>query len=148
MSFPRSGRASIPAALQTIVCAVALAFCGAAAQAQSLTEVIDAARGYDANYLGTRSNADAVRYRYEQSLALHRPNTSARLVPGPSTTTCARRTAPKFGDPISTKSDIGTANLVASQSIYNRQNELQIDEAQKAIDVTRNYPNSAGRTGP
>ena len=79
MSFPRSGPAPLPPALKPIAWALALAFCGATAQAQSLTEVVDAARTYDATYLGARSNADAVHYRYDQSLALHRDRKSTRL---------------------------------------------------------------------
>ena len=58
MSITRPGLASMSPAIKPIVGALLLAFGAAGAQAQSLTEVVQAARGVDATYLGARANAD------------------------------------------------------------------------------------------
>ena len=78
MSFSHAYLASMSPAPRPLGWVLALAFCGAAAHAQSLPEIVDTARTYDATYLGARSMADAARYRYEQARALHMP--SANLV--------------------------------------------------------------------
>ena len=65
MFISRTGLVS----LTPLVGALALAFGTVGAQAQSLSEVVQAARGVDATYLGARSSADAAHYRYEQSRA-------------------------------------------------------------------------------
>jgi hypothetical protein len=78
----RSKLRSVPRRLALFECALALALAltvlATPVGAQSLSEVVEAARGYDATYLGTRSATDAARYRYDQALALHLP--SANLV--------------------------------------------------------------------
>jgi outer membrane protein len=115
--------------------ALALAVGAGAAQAQSLAEMVDAARGVDAAYLGARANEDAVRYRHEQALALHRPSVNAQLQ--------AQRTdqrAPYLaseGGAVASHSDVGTASVSASQTIFNRQNDLSIDEAAKQDEIAR-----------
>ena len=79
MSFSRAGLASMSPALKPLVGALVLAFGAAGAQAQSLTEVVNAARSYDATYLGARSSADAAHYRYEQSRAAHLPTANLQI---------------------------------------------------------------------
>ena len=54
MSITRPGLASMSPAVRPIVGALLLAFGAAGAQAQSLTEVVQAARSVDATYLGAR----------------------------------------------------------------------------------------------
>ena len=54
--------------------AAALALAAGAAQAQSLQELYDAARVYDATYLAARATADSAQYRYGQAQALARPS--------------------------------------------------------------------------
>ncbi len=133
MSFPRTGQAPMTAAMKPLVWALALAFCGAAAQAQSLTEVVDAARSYDATFLGARSNADAVRYRYDQALALHRPTINAQVQGQRNDTRTPYAVAE--GGVGSDKSDLGNAGITASQQIFNRANDLSIDEAEKQVAI-------------
>ena len=149
MSISRAGLASMSPALTPLVGALVLAFGAAGAQAQSLTEVVQAARSVDATYLGARSNADAAHYRYEQSRAAHLP--SANLVvqggrQGQTQPTIVTVAAPTASNPdniatvpatetTATKSIGATVN--ASQTIYNRQNDLQIDQAQKLEDVAQ-----------
>ncbi|MET0384055.1 MAG: TolC family outer membrane protein, partial [Burkholderiaceae bacterium] len=133
MPLPRS--TSTSPARTPLVWALVLASGSAAVQAQNLSEVVDAARGYDATYLGARSNADAARYRYEQTLALHRP--SANLAVQLQRTDSHTPYAVAEGGLAATKSDIGTATVSAQQTLFNRQNSLQIDEAQKAVDASQ-----------
>ena len=58
--------------LQPLAVAAGLLLAGAA-QAQSLQELYDAARGYDATYLAVRATADAAAARAAQAEALLRP---------------------------------------------------------------------------
>jgi outer membrane protein len=95
--------------------------------------VVDAARGYDAAYLGARANADAVHYRYEQALALHRPTVSAQ-VQGQYNDSHTPYLAAQ-GGATAAKSDTATAGLQASQTLFNRQNDFSIDEAEKQIAI-------------
>src|SRR6218665_1907149 len=59
--------------LQPLALAACLLLAGAA-QAQSLQELYDAARGYDATFLSTRANADAAAARAAQAESLTRPS--------------------------------------------------------------------------
>jgi outer membrane protein len=137
MSFSRAGLASMSPAVKPLVWALALAFCGGAVQAQSLTEVVNAARSYDATYLGVRSSADAAHYRYEQSRAAHLP--SANLVVQGGRQNSESPTIGSDGTVISEKVHVnsGGATVNASQTLFNRQNDLTIDQAEKQEDVAR-----------
>ncbi len=132
MSFPR---ASLSHAAKPLAWALALAFCGSAVQAQSLSEVVDAARSYDATYLGARASLDAAHYRYEQSRSNHLP--AANLVVSgarqnsDSPTILAANSVGQEKVHVNT----GGATVNASQTLFNRQNDLSIDEAQKQEDI-------------
>src|SRR6201989_1457204 len=87
MSISRAGLAAKSPATRPLVVALVLA-CGAAgAQAQSLSEVVQAARSVDAAYLGARSNADAAHWRFEQSRAAHLPTANLQAQGGRQTST-------------------------------------------------------------
>jgi len=131
MTFPRAGLASLSPALKPLAWALALAFCGVGAQAQSLTEVVDAARTYDAAYLGARSSAEAAEARYGQARSLHLP--SANLSVGGSRNV---NNTP-YTEPSSSSTDAANATIGAAQTLFNRQNDLQIDQAQRLVDVAR-----------
>ncbi len=137
MSFSRAGLASMSPAVKPLVWALALAFCGGAVQAQSLSEVVDAARGYDATYVGARSSADAAHYRYEQARALHLP--AANLVVQGGRQNSESPTTTGTGAVVSENVHVnsGGATLNASQTIFNRQNDLSIDQAQKLEDAAQ-----------
>ncbi len=150
MSFPRAGFASMSTAVMPLAWAVALALCGSAAQAQSLTEVVNAARGYDATYLGARASADAAHYRYEQSRAAHLPSAGLELQAGRSgqrspTVVSAEAPGSTASAPVFTSVNTtqgvyvnsAGATLTASQTIFNRQNDLAIDQAEKLEDLAR-----------
>ena len=133
MPISRAGLAP----MTPIVAALVLAFGAAASQAQSLSEVVQAARGVDAAYLGARSNADAAHYRYEQARSAHLPTAGLQVQ--------AARDSSTSPTPISTTAIInqtskttslgGTVN--AQQNIFNRQNDLTIDQAQKNEDIAQ-----------
>ena len=140
MSFSRAGLASMSPALTPLVGALLLAFGAAGAQAQSLTEVVQAARTVDATYLGARSNADAVHYRYEQSRSVHLPTAGLQVQAGRSDAT-----APTIGgngtgtaviDETQKTTSLG-ATVNAQQNLFNRANDLTIDQAQKNEQIAQ-----------
>ena len=140
MSFLRAGLASMSQALTPLAGALVLAFGAAGAQAQSLSEVVQAARGYDATYLGARSNADAVHYRYEQARSVHLPTAGLQVQAGRSDAT-----APTLGgtgtqvtviDETQKTTSVG-ATVNAQQNLYNRANDLSIDQAQKNEEIAQ-----------
>lgn len=61
------------AGLTPLALALALGFAASAAQAQSLRELYEAARGYDATYLSARALADSAQYRADRSPSAGRP---------------------------------------------------------------------------
>jgi len=142
MSFSRAGLASISPALRPLVAALVLAFGAAGAQAQSLSEVVQAARSVDATYLGARSSADAAHYRYEQSRAAYLPQAGLQVQAGRQNST-----SPTVGfDPTTGAPDITSetvkvtslgATVNASQNIFNRQNDLSTDQARKLEDTAQ-----------
>ena len=137
MSIPR---ATSPA-LRPLVGALVLAFGATGAQAQSLSEVVQAARSNDATYLGARSSADAAHYRYEQARSAHLPSANVQVQAGRQTSTqptvigVADPTDPTKIEEVNTTEKTSTnqigATLNAQQTIYNRQNDLSIDQARK-----------------
>ena len=140
MSFLRAGLASMSQAFTPLAGALVLAFGAAGAQAQSLSEVVQAARGYDATYLGARSNADAVHYRYEQTRSVHLPTAGLQVQAGRSDAT-----APTLGgtgtqvaviDETQKTTSVG-ATVNAQQNLYNRANDLSIDQAQKNEEIAQ-----------
>jgi len=139
--------ASMSLPLKPLVGALVLAFGAAGAQAQSLSEVVQAARSVDATYLGARSNADAAHWRYEQSRAAHLPTANVQVQVARQTST--QPTVIGEADPAdptkiieATTTEKSTANSIgptfnAQQTIYNRQNDLLIDQAQKNEDFAQ-----------
>jgi len=118
---------SAPAALALALC---LAF-GASAHAQSLQEVYEAARGYDASYLAARALLESAQYRTEQARALNRPSVGLQ-VQG------ARTTADTpYSSTRSTDTNSVSAGLSASQSLYNKANSATIDQAEKSLAISR-----------
>jgi outer membrane protein len=98
------------------------------AQAQSLQELYDTARGYDATYLAARALADSAQYNAAQAHALRRPAVDATL--GASRDTSDTRA----GDfTINSRS----ANLNASQSLFNRANDATISQADLGVEAAK-----------
>ena len=125
-----------PAAL-AVACALALL--PAWASAQSLRELYDAARAYDATYLAARAQADSAQYRAAQADALNRPNVglvanAARTdVDVPSTVTGPNRTPIPLtsGHFFNNRVD---ATVSAIQPLYNRSNDATIAQAQRGLE--------------
>jgi outer membrane protein len=119
---PRTAR------LAPLALGLALALGSAGARAQSLFELYEAARGFDATYLAARALADSVVYRAEQVHALRRPtlglsasaSRDARETPGSDTT-----------------SRSASVGLAAGQSLFNRQNDASIAQADKGVEAAK-----------
>jgi outer membrane protein len=98
------------------------------AYAQSLQELYDTARGYDASYLAARALADSAQYRAEQAHALRRPKVDGAL--------SYNRTTNET--PLSEASSRGPgASLTARQSLFNRANDADISKADLSVDSAK-----------
>ena len=114
--------------LQPLAAAACLLLAGVA-QAQSLQELYDAARGYDATYLATRSAADAAAARAAQAEALTRPSLGLS-----ASGTQARSEPPTTSGVNSTTL---TAGLQGKYSVFNAANAPTIDKARRAYAVAQ-----------
>lgn len=114
--------------LQPLALAAGLLLAGAA-QAQSLQELYDAARSYDATYLSTRAAADAAAARAAQAEALTRPTLGLG-----ASGTLARSDPPTTG---AVNSTTLAANLQGRYSVYNAANAPTIDKARRAYAVAQ-----------
>jgi outer membrane protein len=140
MSFSRAGLASMSPAFTPLVGALVLAFGAAGAQAQSLTEVVQAARTVDATYLGARSSADAAHYRYEQARSVHLPTAGLQVQAGRNDATAPTVGGDGTGAAVIEQTQKTTslgASVSAQQNLFNRANDLTIDQAQKNEDIAQ-----------
>ncbi|MBA4216853.1 MAG: TolC family outer membrane protein [Roseateles sp.] len=96
------------------------------AQAQSLQDLYDAARGYDATYLASKAAADAAAARTAQAEALLRPTLGLSV-----TGTQARTEPPSGPGPSSINSTTLAAGLQGKYSVYNAANTPTIDKARR-----------------
>mgnify|MGYP001206647442 CR=1 FL=1 len=126
---PRSANLRAPRALRPMAVALAIGLAGAAAQAQSLKELYEAARAYDATYLAARAQADSAQYKAAQSDALRQPGVS---LGGTATTT---RTEPVVGPSLTTNNQ--KVELSAKQPLFNRSNSATIEQARRSLDVAK-----------
>jgi outer membrane protein len=104
-------------------------------RAQSLQEVYEAARAYDATYLAARALADSAQYRTEQSRALKRPSVA---VAGSATRAEVDPPSSTFnpgGRSLGTTSVGATVN--ARQPLFNRANDATVDQAEKSLAVAQ-----------
>jgi outer membrane protein len=93
--------------------------------AQSLQELYDAARGFDATYLAAKANAQSAEYRAAQSDALARPSLAAQASAGTS------QTNPPGIGPKGTNT-LG-ASLNGKYALFNRANNATIEQARKSL---------------
>ena len=138
MSIP--GLAPMSSALRPLAGALALAFGAVGAQAQSLSEVVQAARSVDATYLGARSSADAAHYRYEQARSAHLPTAGLQVQAAHNDSNSPQLGVTASG-PTAIKETVKTnslgASLTAQQNIFNRANDISIDQAQKNEEIAQ-----------
>ena len=100
------------------------------ARAQSLQELYEAARGYDASYLSARALLDSSKYRVDQVNALRLPSVGLGVSGSRSTSD-----TPASNTQNSTTNAIG-ATLSGRQSLFNRANGVTISQAQKSLEVS------------
>ena len=117
------------------LCTLAIAVAGALflasspAQAQSLLDLLESARAYDATYLAARAQADAALPRAAQSLALRRPSaTLGAAVSGSQLDTVA-------GGGVS--STLSQLSVQARQPLFNRAADASIAQAQAQGDAAK-----------
>lgn len=137
MPLAPARRRLLPA--RRLVAAASLALLSPWAGAQSLRELYEAARAYDATYLAARAQADSAQYKAAQAEALNRPNVGL--------TANATRTDAQVPDTVLAgvtrfpgtgghkySSRVDTA-VNASKPLVNRSNDAQIAQAQRALEV-------------
>lgn len=101
-----------------------------AAQAQSLVQLYEAARGYDASYLAARSQAEANRAQAAQARAGLLPEVGL----GAGANWTRRDTSVPLLDGSGTNQNV---TLSASQPLYRPANRLANEQAQLSLDVTQ-----------
>jgi outer membrane protein len=111
--------------------AIALGAAAGTARAQSLQELYDAARGYDATYLSARATLDAAQYKLDQVYALRRPSVGLAL----SGSHSLSRT-PDASTQSANTTAYG-ATVSGSQTLFNRANDKTIAQGEKALEVSR-----------
>lgn len=116
---------------RTLALAASLAFGGTqVAQAQSLLELFEAARGYDATYLAARSQYDANLAQAAQARAGLLPEVGL----GAGANWSRRDSSNNLLDGTSNTQNV---TLSASQPLYRPGNRLAYEQAQRTIDIAR-----------
>lgn len=99
-----------------------------AAWAQSLVDLYQAARAYDATYLAARALAESAQYGAEQVEALRRPNASLD----------ASVQRNDLDTPIgSRESDSRRLGVSGRQQLFNRVNDTSVEQARRSLEVAR-----------
>ncbi len=109
--------------------AAGLLLWGAAVQAQSLNDLYQAARAYDATYLAAKALAESAPFRAEQARALNRPSAA---VTGSVTT--SQIDPPRGSNLSSTSTNLA---LQGRQSLFNRSNKATISQAERQLELSR-----------
>jgi outer membrane protein len=116
-------------ALALALAAAGLLALAAPARAQSLKELVDTARGYDASLQAAKSSVDAARYRLQQAEAGRNP--TAALA---SNATLTNTDPPVLG-PLNSR-NLG-ASVNGRYPLYNRTTGAVIDQSSRALDVAQ-----------
>jgi outer membrane protein len=98
-------------------------------QAQSLQELFEAARGFDATYLSARTSLDAAQYKLEQVRALRRPSADLNVNGSYSV-----NKTPDAATQSATITSYG-ATLRGSQTLFNLANDKTITQGKKSLNV-------------
>ncbi len=118
-------RQSRPLGALCVLTSLVLSTLPTVASAESLQELYEAARGFDAVYQAARANADSVQYRVAQAEALQKPSLSATASLGTALT-----------DPpnISMKSTHSArAELSGRYPVFNRANAVTVAQSRKSL---------------
>jgi outer membrane protein len=126
-------RATRPVALvASIALAVSLGLGTATvARAQSLNELYQAAHGYDANYLSARAALNAAQLRFDQARGLRLPQVSLSANAGRQTSSTPEASTR------SANSNSTTVSLNGAQTLFNRTNDVTIQQADRATEAYR-----------
>src|SRR3954468_18697417 len=100
-----------------------------AARAQSLYELYEDARKFDAPYLAARALADSAAYRAEQVHALRRPQVGLG--------TTVARSSNDSGGAVDFSTRSGNVGVNGSQTLFNRANDKTIEQADKGVESAR-----------
>lgn len=125
---PLTRNARRMARLAPLALGIALALGSAGARAQSLFELYEAARGFDATYLAARALADSAVYRAEQVHALRRPRVDLSA-------SVSQSRLDSGGADRTTRST--SASIDGQQSLFNRQNDADIAKADKGVEAAK-----------
>jgi outer membrane protein len=117
--------------LRLLPLSLAAAFAALPAQAQSLLDLYEAARGHDAAYQGARATFEAARYRAEQA--------RASLLPAASLTSTRSETQLDTRTTSSTQRGFGTgsASLTVSQPLYRPANTAAYEQGKRQADAAQ-----------
>ena len=120
-------QSAVPRLALTLIFSLGLA---SGVHAQSLQEVYEAARGYDATYLSARTLLESAQYRLAQARGLRLPTLGLQI---------SRQRA--YSDtPAAVTRDSRTlqtgATLNGSQPIFNRTNDVTIAQTEKGVDIS------------
>ena len=108
--------------------ALGLAAAGSA-QAQSILELYNQARGYDAAYQSARAVAEATIYKAEQTRALNRATVNA------TGTILESRSDTPYATNLTTRISQQLIGVTAAQPLYNRANDRSISQAEAAVEI-------------
>ncbi|CAH0349118.1 TolC family outer membrane protein [Aquabacterium sp. CECT 9606] len=127
-------------ALRPVVCAAAIVLMSMSswataqtqqARAQSLVELFQAAKSYDAAYLSAKSEADSAQYKAAQADALRLPTVGLR---GTIDRTYLDSSAPgAAGEAATGYGTKKTLGLSAKQPLFNRANDADVGKGQQAL---------------
>jgi outer membrane protein len=130
-----------PLRLIPLAAALAAALAGAPAQAQSLLELYDAARAYDAAFQSARAQYDASLARAEQARAGLLPQ--AGLSAGVTRTDFTQSGLPT--GPTERQFTTQTPQITASQPLYRPANVATYEQAKRQADLAQAQLTSAGQ---
>ena len=113
--------------------ALALAFVSAwpgLAGAQSLQELLEAARGYDATFRAAQASAQSAEFRAAQADALGKPSAAVTASAGTSVTDASRT-------PGTTQASSLQAGINGRYPLFNRSNEATIAQSRKSLELAK-----------
>ena len=118
-----------PLALAALMSGLSGLFGLAPARAQSLQELYESARSFDATFLGARAQFESTEFRIEQAEALLRPSANATVNANTS-----RTDPPRFSATTATSVQ-GALN--ARYPIFNKASKVTIDQARKSAGTAQ-----------
>jgi len=100
------------------------------ASAQSLLELYQAARGYDATYLSAKAQAESVAYAAAQAEASRLPSVAM-------TGNSSRAKVDYPGMVPGTNASTSDLTILGKQPLFNRSTKFAVEQARKSVDVAR-----------